>query len=556
MRIRYLLFAAVLVPSALRGQVRFVEGAVTYVRTGELFVSLGRAHGMREGLRGFVVAKKDTIAALTVIAVSTSSSSCTVTGARRQPREGDDAVFSIEPVERGKPAIRTSLPLDTSKDSLRTPDSSFAHSGDSLSFVRQDTLGAIDTLSFFDALSSVVSSTVTEWNVTGRAGAQFSFMRFGPDISTSQPGVVVSLRGTRTDIPLAIEIYTVVRKQFTQARGQTSEANVGRIYRASAQYSAADFLISAGRIVPSSAPSIGFLDGVIGSYKVGPARFGAGLGYEPPYTLRGVSIDRPKQILFAAISGISPLPYNANASYARTSYRGDLDREAVSVQASGGGFGSVNVYSSFDIDLRRKRGSAFVFLPSLTQGYAMLTAPVTDELSAGIGMDASRSTLPYSLSRTIPDSLIVSQLRYGMSAHVHIAFGMGVSLFSVYSPRSSESKFGREYSHNSTLQAANVAGTGATIRTTLLFQESAFSRSSGYGAAIQRRVADFADVTLRFNEYNTRIAGLGALVQNRTAGVDAFAEVAERLTLYCSGDIGWYGSSRSFNIFTELSVRF
>jgi len=83
-----------------------VTGKVTYISSGTVYVSAGRGTGLRDSALVYVVAEKDTVAAMKVFAVSSKSSACTILRSKREVVVGDVVVGRVTQEEKRDTSAR------------------------------------------------------------------------------------------------------------------------------------------------------------------------------------------------------------------------------------------------------------------------------------------------------------------------------------------------------------------------------------------------------------------------------------------------------------------
>lgn len=518
----------ILVACAASAQVREVRGKVTYIAAGAIYTSLGRDAGVQDSSMLSIVSNGDTIATIKIFAVSSRSSAARVISSSRDPRIGDDIVGSVvEQTAEGKdPEIKVI---------------------DSIAIGRKQ-------------VSSPLSATEPDedvFQVRGRLGLQyFTSLYSNPDFNLRQAGIVMNLRGMMTRIPLQLDLYANLRTLSVGRRSPLSAGsrNQSRVYNLAVSYDDTTTVISVGRIIPSAAPSVGYIDGVMISQRAGDFTVGASAGLQPEFSLRGISSDYKKLALFARYS--PPAAGSVSLAYARTYFHSAIDREAVSLYGNLVLSPELFVYVNSEADLRRKSAGDFVLAPRLTNMYANIMYRGIRSLSIGIGADASRPYYSFETIRLVPDSLLVDELRSGASISLHWLLPGGIMLYNSFNPRSSEKGFGKEYGNHSSFNINNILSSGTNVRAHMNMNVSRFTKTTGYGVAVQRSFESMFDVTLRFNRSTYRISQTGVKNTSTTLGADVLVFLSRSLSLLATYDrLNGYGTI-SNALFAELSVRF
>jgi hypothetical protein len=525
---------SMIVMTRASSQTRVVSGKVTYVSSGNVYTSLGRESGVKDSALVHVVAGMETTAVLKVFAVSSKSSVCGIMRAKGTVTVGSNVVATVaveqktqaraDSAEAG-PAVTTNVEVPSPSGAPRVSSSG----------------GSVDWI-----------------NLRGRVSTQYYATSYEvSDFNITQPGLVLNLRAQARDLPLKLDIYSNLR---TMAFGNTSPfsrtaMNQSRVYRLSLEYDDGVNTVAIGRIIPTFGSSIGYVDGGMASRRIANFQFGTLVGFQPDLTLRGTSGDFMKFAVFASYR-TDDARSTASLAYARTYFHSDLDREATSLQANLFLTSSLFVYSSAEIDLRKKSGDVLKLSPSLTTLYMTVNHRVTSFLTLGIGGDASRPFYNFSSVRNVPDSLLEQRLRGGANLNVSLSLPAGIMIYDTYTPRSSESSFGAEYSNYSAVNFANILSTGVGFRSNLNVNSNAYTRSVGYGANIQRNFEGLVDVTIRYQQYTYTIKQTSQRDRSYTVGGDLLVSLTRQLVLMTSYDrLDGYGTI-SHTIFAELSFRF
>ena len=502
-----------------------VTGTVTYVAAGAVYTSLGREIGVRDSSLVYVKSGVDTLAILQVIAVSSKSSACKIVRSKRGINVGASVVARVTieaPKQDAVPQAHAS--------SLRAPGS-----------------------------PARVAQTPGPIEIRGRVSAQYYMNRYDNELyNTTQPGFVVNLRARSTDIPLKFELYSNIRTLSFGNNGPFSKraVNQSRIYHLSLEYDDGVNDFSLGRIIPTQAPSIGYIDGAMFARKLGVVTLGTTMGYQPSYTLQGLSTDYKKFALFASVQPVDSMNLILSSAYARTYYLNTLDREVVSGNLSLYTLDGFQVYGYTEFDLRAPSNGAFKFSPTLTSLFVNVSYRVTRMLTFGVGADASRPLYTFSAAKFIPDSLRETRLRSGINTTVSLYFPGGITLSNTYAPRTSESRFASVYSNYTTIGFADLLASGVSLRSNFNLNANEYSTSNGYGVGMQRGILDIADINIRFQQNMYTLKNYGDKHISRTFGADLIVNLTRGLAVMMSYDrLNGYGIT-SNSIFGELSVRF
>lgn len=520
-----LLFLVVNVGAAQKQEVR---GKVTYMAAGAVYTSVGRSDGIQDSTLLTLLSSGDTVAVIRVFAVSSRSSAGRVIRSMRDPRIGDDVVGTI--------AVQSA------------PKSEFQGNKGDLALVSSppsdDNIRSEEMRSEF-------------FHVRGRIGVQYFTALYGnPDFNLRQAGIVMNLRGGVTGMPLRFDVYANLRSASVGRSNPLSSGsrNLSRIYGVAVSYDDTATVVSLGRIIPGFAPSLGYVDGVLVSQRAGDFTLGTSFGFQPEFSLRGIALDYKKIALFAQYAPTAR--GTVSLAYARTYFRSAVDREATSILGNLIMSPAFFIYFNAEADLRRKSGNDFILSPRLTNLFVNVNYRATHTVSIGLGADASRPYYSFQTIRSIPDSVLVNEIRSGISVSLNWILPGGVVLYNAYNPRTSDKGFGKEYSNHSSLNFNNVLSSGTNLRTHFNLNVSRYTRTAGYGISIQRTFENTVDLTLRFNRSNFRISQSGSRNNSTTLGGDILIFLSRAVSLLATYDrLDGYGIV-SNALFAELSVRF
>jgi hypothetical protein len=507
-----------------------LSAKVTYVSVGTVYVSAGRGSGVTDSTLLYVVAGKDTIAVLKVFAVSSKSSACTIVRSNRDVEVGDLVVGLMQQTE--KKEIVAGMPPDTVKGMLQRED------------VR------------VRGLRSQEEPPAIAFQ--GRASLQnLSVMYENTDYNLYQPGIVLNVRALARDVPIKMEIYGNLR---TLARGTASPfsgsaSNESRIYRFSLEYDDKANVLTLGRILPQYAPSIGSIDGVSYSRKLGNFVAGGSIGFQPTPRQQGISTDTRKLALFGQFQTREPFDLSITAAYSRTYLFSQLDREAVSFMINAFTLDGLSFYSYGDVDIRKKIDSSFEVSPALSTAIIGVNYRVADFLTLGLGADASRPIYPFSSVQSLADSLLDRKLRSGATFSINLTIGYGLGLYNSFTPRSLDGPFGEEYTNSSSLYLSNAFSSGVMVRSSLTVSSNSMTSGIGYGINLQRNIYG-VDATVRYQQSQYKILQFDQTSRNETFGLDIIVLLSNRLSFVTSVDATRGFGSNSNAIFSELSWRF
>jgi hypothetical protein len=519
-------FAAMMTAQA---QEQHVSGKVTYLSSGTVYTSMGWGTGIQDSTALYVVAGKDTLATLKVFAVSSKSCACAVVGRKKEIAVGDVVVGTFVNIEKR----------------------------DTVLIVERDTIADRGVRSALPLPTDVKAEEKPFLAVQGRVSLQYYSAAFNNNaFNFTQPGLVLNLRATSSELPLKLDLYGNFR---TLARGGASPfsanaSNASRIYRFSIEYNDNLNDITVGRIIPSYAPSIGSIDGMSYSRRLGDLTAGASVGFQPTYNLQGISTDTKKIALFAQYQIHGGVDLAATGAYARTYHESFLDREAISLMFNAYTSGGLSAYGYGDFDLRVKNADQFAWSPSVSMMTFMVNYRFADFLTVGVGADASRAVFPFSSVQTIADTLLDRKLRSGATLSFNVTLMNGLGAYNAFTPRSNEGGFGQDYTNYSAFYLTDIFSSGATVRVTYMMNENEYTNSRGFGLNLQRDIFG-VDCVVRYQQTHYKIYQLQQVNTGETFGADVMVLFTRRLSFVTSIDSMRGFGSNAFTIFSELSWR-
>jgi len=522
---RMLFIACLLLVLGVDAKQKIVTGKVTHVSADAVFTSLGRERGIRDSTLVYVISRGDTAAVLKAFAVSSQSSACRIVRMKRAISIGNDVIALLSVSENGQ---TVSDKANGSRNGQRAGKS-----------VRKE-----------------AESIVT---IEGRVTAQYLTTRYeNSSYDFSQPGIFLNLRGTARDLPLKFEMYSTIRSSSVGGTSPFSSnaRNQTRLYRLLLGYDDGETVVSVGRILPQFAVSAGYVDGVLFSKRFGTIVVGSSFGFQPDLSLRGPSTDLKKIALFANYRSEAPMNISISTAYARTYFQSQLDRELIGLQVHVISSSALFVFATSEVDLRKKSGGELVSSPSLTNGFINVNYRLTNFATVSLGADASRPFNSFSSVRSVPDSLLDDCLRTGLNMGISFSLPGGVMLYNTYTPRTSGSSFGREYSNYSSLNFSDVLSTGTNVRSHVVVNENTYARSRGYGFNVQKNFNGMFDLSLRYQQYLFTIRQVDERDRSSTVGADILVPITNQWSALLSYDrLNGYGSN-SHSLYAEINVRF
>lgn len=514
--------------AAAVGQQRELAALVTYVAAGNVYVNAGRNQGVDESASAVVTRDGRALTTLRLDAVSSKSSSWQADSVLQLVRVGDQVRITV--------AVAGPIVPVTDTTARQLPET-------------------ILTTSY---RRRTVAAERPAFEVQGRVGAQVFAMGFDdPALDLLQAGLTVSLRARTRDFPLRLDIYGHLRdvSRGGAAPFSARSADASRLYRWTLEYDDQTNVVTAGRMALPQAPTIGILDGLTYSRRMGGWTAGAGIGLQPHHDLLGTDPDRRKALVFASYHPTDWPSASVSAAYAKTWFRGASEREAINSTAGAAMTDRLMLWTSVDLDLRVTEQGVHRMRPSLSLLLFSATWRVTDALSLTGGADASRSVMPFSFARLIPDSMTDRTLRSGVTLSGSWAIRQGLSMTASVTPRMSDGSFNGEYAGSTTLSSYNLFGSGVGLRVQGLLTQSVVTEGQGYGATATVQAVSI-DWSARFQQIRYRLKRSGSTSFGTTLGLDAMVTVFRPFSLLVSADLVRGFGSTSRSLFTELSYRF
>jgi hypothetical protein len=507
-----------------------VSGTVTYLASGVVYTSLGRNQGIDENSRLWIGRGTDTLATLKIVALSSKSSACSVLTSRGEIRVGATVTALVR---RGDVAAAPAPPPVTTAEPSGRGDSA--------------------------RIAGAPRREVPPFEIRGRVSAQVRTVEYsGEAAGLRQPGLVLSLQGRSAAVPITADISVNFRTASLGNQGffSPSAVNQSRYYRLSLTYDDGWNSASVGRTISPLAWTLGSIDGAILTRKLGRWKVGGAAGFQPEGGSRGMSTDSRKLGLFASYEFPGGDRGFVSAVYARSYTLTTLDRESVSGLTSVTLTPDLSLQGNGEVDLRRKQGEAFVLKPSLTALYVTLNYRPGRLVRIGVGGEASRPVFAFSDVQHLPDSLIERRLVWGLSLALSVFPLPGVAISNTIMPRSRGSAAAKELVDFASITLSDFLSSGLTVRSDLNVSHSEYTKTLGWGAALQRQLFSVADVSLRYHRSRYTILRGGARSFSTTMGADLVVPFTRAVALF--GSYEWFDGygTQTRSVMAELSVRF
>ena len=505
-----------------------VRGKITFLTAEYVYTSLGRNDGLRDSMNVMVITRGDTIAHLTVAAVSSKSSACTIVSSRKKPAVGDSVLAFVPsappPAEAGSPAGSPSPAGQTQAGSSRKPE-----------------------------------ATPGWLSLKGRIAAQYFTLLFSDrTLDQKMPGVAMNLQGAFTGSPLSFRMSgnfrTLIRDASVIAPGQSP--NQTRIYTASLDYSDSVNSISVGRVIPQFSPLLGAVDGAYAAHAFGQFTLGLSGGFEP-YTVPGVRFsDQRKFALFAGFQTPDRRTIMTGLSYSRTYFQTSLIREVIGGTAMYMPSDLLYINAQSEVDLRTTLSDQQSMKGKLTSLLANINLNLLRGLSLGVGLSAWRPTYYFPSIRQLSDNMVDLQLRTTPTFNINCSLLQGVYIMNTYSPRSSDLGFGREYMNSSSIHVMNLAGTGISCGGSYTLNTTDLSDGRGYSLTAQRELFRGSTLDVRYETNHFDMLNFRQTSDTRNLAGNLMVQILQSAS-FILGVEHFSGDTTPFvSVYSELTYRF
>jgi hypothetical protein len=126
------------------------------------------------------------------------------------------------------------------------------------------------------------------------------------------------------------------------------------------------------------------------------------------------------------------------------------------------------------------------------------------------------------------------KLHTSPTASVNFYFPSGISLYSRFTPRTSDQEFGKEYSHYTSLGLLNALEQGVTIRGAYSINSTSSIRTNGFSINVQKTLPIVGDVNARYQFYQYKFLALDEIGTSKSFGLDMVTPLVQSLTCWSS----------------------
>lgn len=334
---RFLLLAGCL-GAAPPASAALLRAHVSYLTSNAVYLDAGREEGLVVGARGQVLRTGEQVAELEVEFVAAHSASCRVVSQRQSLRQGDDVALALPETPRAAP-----------------PPALPPSSGQEVAPSRGPTPGVPAAVRQPPALATQLTGSVS-------VGVQDYSDRLLADQGYQEGTSRVVLRGKNLfGAPLDLRARLSTRQtQRQNASGSVSDPRVDRLYELSLTHAPKEgrFSASVGRLGAGPFVSVGYLDGVLGQFRVSRhVYFGALAGSRPEVAELGLaSIGRKYGGFVRYASRPDEAPRFAElivAGVGEYATAGEVSREYVAIESRWSSGARWSIFERAEIDFNR-----------------------------------------------------------------------------------------------------------------------------------------------------------------------------------------------------------
>lgn len=366
-----------------------VTTTIKHIATDAIYLDAGRADSLQVGDRVSIKREDKLIAFLEVVFVADHSASCRWLEGTGTVQVGDVAL------------VQTQRTAETPErmPSVATTDSAVTTSKMKKKSVRTNRLtGRISVASNWDNDLEITNADAAEPSLNLRTRLE-------------------NIGGSAHSFDLKLRLRRVVRGRKSAAATETQWNN--RLYEASLSYDdpGAKLGYRAGRFVANAIAGIGYVDGLLGSYRLAPAwSAGAFLGTNPDLRNTNFQSDQMKSGAFLRYEERGHAGQFAGTLALAGQYQdGEASREFLYQQITARPVQTLRVYESAELNINRgwhKEADGSLLLSSFILSTTWIPA---QDFSADLGYDNRRNFHTFE-TRTVADSLFDDALRQSIRA--------------------------------------------------------------------------------------------------------------------------------------------
>ncbi len=522
-----------------RGIAEELPAKVKYVSKSAIYIDVGRLNGVEIGDSGSVFRVSNRIAHLEVIFVADNSSSCKTIDQQAEISVGDSVAMTVS-----TPIVKQEITKLTEPDRKIESDPQ----------IKTD--------------SELVDRTRKEEpnRFSGRFGAQYFAQDNLDDLDYdfSQPSFLVraeveNIMGSHHNLSVRMRGRKNIRSR--ELSDVTTTRWNSRVYELSLVYDnpQTNYTYGAGRIIPSGAGGLGYMDGLTFSYRFNEMNtVGLFGGTEPDGETSRMSNDELKLGTYISYEKGSYRTQRIQSllSLSGIYYKGQIDREFLYTRNSYSIGSTWSFYQSGELNLNRgwrKDSSATTFQISSFQ-FSARWKPIRST-SITFGYNNRRSVRTYD-NKSIADSLFDDATRQGFRVRSSIRLPLNIRFSLSGNIRTRASDNSSTYSGSTGLNFYDKWITHIKLTTRCSYFSNLYNRGSQCNISLSRSIVSDLDLRIEggFSEYKLEQAG--NQVKNNWVKLDLDYRITKNTYSAISYELNRGGSLKANRLFVDMGVRF
>lgn len=247
--------------------------------------------------------------------------------------------------------------------------------------------------------------------------------------------------------------------------------------------------------------------------------------------------------------------YDGTFAYAQRLVGGKLDRNFLYTQNSLSLGSELNLYESTEVDLNKMSAGRRTPGMNLTNTFVSLNYFPASWLFANVGYDAYRTVYLFQTMKSVPDSLINTNLLQGFRGSV-TAYLPGAVALSLNGSYRNQKGFPRsDHSIGGMLRSSDLLDLGIGGSITYTSMTGAYSNANDTRLELDRTFFDALDITLSYESYNISVSLLQQTYSTQTISGYFDYTFAKRWFSSLGIDDVLDPSMNSFRLYAELGIR-
>ncbi len=553
-----LAFAATLATSAARSAdpPKSRPIAVSYTSASAIYLDSGRAEGVAVGARARVLRGGEEIAELEVSYVAEHSSSCRIVNQKSEVRPGDAIQLLTAPL-----AASQAAPVPTPATVTRPEPASEPAAAPAPNAPLPPAIGKFPGTRQQTAPWARVTGSVS----TG--GQQFKdTTSSGGNYSEGTGRLSLQARGIQ-GMPLDLRMRARTLSSTTGSGVTSRSASSQRLYELSLSYAPKEgrLAVLAGRIGATPYISMGYLDGILGQYRLSRRLFtGAFYGKRPELVNLDLRTAGEKYGAFLRYA----TPSDDYSHYGEVVLagvgeyqKGQIDREYLSLESRFGAGSAWSLFEHAEVDFNRawrlERSGKSYQLSNVTISGSYL---LTDWARASLSYDRRRNYLTFE-DRIRPEDLFNDLLRDGASATLYLGKSQGINATLNFGARRQTNSLAVGGSESTRTWGASVFHNNVGGWNLLLGADvSVYTGGTAEGHLATVRIRKYIhgghDLGLTFGESSIRVPGTSGTRVNRWARLSSDIELPWRMYLLAEYEYDTGADLKGNRVILEVGYRF